>query len=234
MCIYIRITHIKSYHSFYGFFKSCFWKSARVFIYLCPIFHRNSIPPTTTLKNLQEKLKEATGKCFVDTAFWGGVIPGNQVLSRNVVKMKNHIKVECDLHQCLLTAWTSAHDPGGSGWLQVLPHPQRSWRVPSCGWQRSAHGDEAAAGHRGRPAGNSRHASALSTKSRWLMHSLSLILQFHAEKDVHEKPEETTGIISLKLFVAFSFWFHFWGVRAVGSSSRKELDSWSVIHSPAA
>ncbi|XP_061636179.1 allantoinase, mitochondrial isoform X1 [Phyllopteryx taeniolatus] len=39
----------------------------------------NSIPPTTTLANFQEKLREATGKCFVDTAFWGGVIPGNQL-----------------------------------------------------------------------------------------------------------------------------------------------------------
>ncbi|KAK7888770.1 hypothetical protein WMY93_024330 [Mugilogobius chulae] len=38
----------------------------------------NSIPPTTTLSNFQEKLREASGKCFVDTAFWGGVIPGNQ------------------------------------------------------------------------------------------------------------------------------------------------------------
>lgn len=41
--------------------------------------HRNSIPPTTTLSNFQEKLREATGRCFVDVAFWGGVIPGNQV-----------------------------------------------------------------------------------------------------------------------------------------------------------
>ncbi|CAL9695910.1 unnamed protein product [Knipowitschia caucasica] len=39
----------------------------------------NSIPPTTTLSNFQEKLREATGKCFVDTAFWGGVIPGNEL-----------------------------------------------------------------------------------------------------------------------------------------------------------
>ncbi|XP_017280655.1 zgc:103559 [Kryptolebias marmoratus] len=38
----------------------------------------NSIPPTTTLKNFHEKLKEATGKCFVDVGFWGGVVPGNQ------------------------------------------------------------------------------------------------------------------------------------------------------------
>ncbi|XP_023809791.1 allantoinase, mitochondrial [Oryzias latipes] len=46
----------------------------------------NSIPPTTTLKNFQEKLKEATGKCFVDTAFWGGVIPGNQLELRPMIQ----------------------------------------------------------------------------------------------------------------------------------------------------
>ncbi|XP_061096939.1 allantoinase, mitochondrial [Conger conger] len=39
----------------------------------------NSIPPTTTLSNFQEKMKAATGQCFVDTAFWGGVIPDNQL-----------------------------------------------------------------------------------------------------------------------------------------------------------
>lgn len=43
--------------------------------------HRNSIPPTTTLGNFHEKLRAATGQCFVDTAFWGGVIPDNQVLA---------------------------------------------------------------------------------------------------------------------------------------------------------
>ena len=37
----------------------------------------NSIPPTTTLENFQAKLAAASGQCWVDTAFWGGVIPGN-------------------------------------------------------------------------------------------------------------------------------------------------------------
>ncbi|XP_061744065.1 allantoinase, mitochondrial isoform X1 [Nerophis ophidion] len=39
----------------------------------------NSIPPTTTLAHFHLKLREATGKCFVDTAFWGGVLPDNQL-----------------------------------------------------------------------------------------------------------------------------------------------------------
>lgn len=37
----------------------------------------NSIPPTTTLAGFEEKLLAARGKCTVDVAFWGGVVPGN-------------------------------------------------------------------------------------------------------------------------------------------------------------
>ncbi|KAA1468042.1 allantoinase [Dentipellis sp. KUC8613] len=38
----------------------------------------NSIPPTTTVDNLESKRKAAQGQCWTDVAFWGGVIPGNQ------------------------------------------------------------------------------------------------------------------------------------------------------------
>lgn len=37
----------------------------------------NAIPPTTTVANLHEKIKAARGKCWVDVAFYGGIIPGN-------------------------------------------------------------------------------------------------------------------------------------------------------------
>ncbi|HEX8396003.1 MAG TPA: allantoinase AllB [Pyrinomonadaceae bacterium] len=37
----------------------------------------NSIPPTTTLNGFSEKLAAAKGQCWIDVAFWGGVIPGN-------------------------------------------------------------------------------------------------------------------------------------------------------------
>ncbi len=37
----------------------------------------NSIPPTTTLDGFNEKLVAAKGQCWIDTAFWGGVIPNN-------------------------------------------------------------------------------------------------------------------------------------------------------------
>lgn len=37
----------------------------------------NSIPPTTTLDGFAQKLAAANGKCSIDVAFWGGVIPGN-------------------------------------------------------------------------------------------------------------------------------------------------------------
>ncbi|XP_033895055.3 allantoinase, mitochondrial isoform X1 [Acipenser ruthenus] len=46
----------------------------------------NSIPPTTTLQNFRTKLEAASGKCFVDTAFWGGVVPGNQSELRPMIR----------------------------------------------------------------------------------------------------------------------------------------------------
>ncbi|XP_028817249.1 allantoinase, mitochondrial isoform X2 [Denticeps clupeoides] len=46
----------------------------------------NSIPPTTTVGNFREKIQSATGQCFVDTAFWGGVIPGNQLELRPMIQ----------------------------------------------------------------------------------------------------------------------------------------------------
>ena len=37
----------------------------------------NSIPPTTSIEGFEEKLNAARTQCSVDTAFWGGVVPGN-------------------------------------------------------------------------------------------------------------------------------------------------------------
>ncbi|MGH9382907.1 MAG: allantoinase AllB [Vicinamibacterales bacterium] len=37
----------------------------------------NSIPPTTTAAGLEAKRRAAEGRCAVDVAFWGGVVPGN-------------------------------------------------------------------------------------------------------------------------------------------------------------
>jgi len=37
----------------------------------------NSIPPTTTLGGLQEKIAAARGQCWVDVGFYGGIVPGN-------------------------------------------------------------------------------------------------------------------------------------------------------------
>jgi dihydroorotase-like cyclic amidohydrolase len=43
----------------------------------------NSIPPTTTTDNLELKRQAARGQCWSDVAFWGGVIPHNQVESHS-------------------------------------------------------------------------------------------------------------------------------------------------------
>ncbi|RDA95805.1 hypothetical protein CP533_5193 [Ophiocordyceps camponoti-saundersi (nom. inval.)] len=37
----------------------------------------NSVPPTTTVRGFEEKLRACRGQCWVDVAFYGGVIPGN-------------------------------------------------------------------------------------------------------------------------------------------------------------
>jgi allantoinase len=37
----------------------------------------NSVPPTTTVAALEQKRRAAEGRCHVDVAFWGGVVPGN-------------------------------------------------------------------------------------------------------------------------------------------------------------
>lgn len=38
----------------------------------------NAIPPTTTMDGFRAKLAAAQGQCWVNVAFYGGVIPGNQ------------------------------------------------------------------------------------------------------------------------------------------------------------
>ncbi|KAM5541854.1 hypothetical protein V8D89_004583 [Ganoderma adspersum] len=45
----------------------------------------NSIPPTTTVANLEQKRNAAQGQCWTDVAFWGGVIPKNQAHLRPLV-----------------------------------------------------------------------------------------------------------------------------------------------------
>ena len=37
----------------------------------------NSIPATTTVAALREKMEAARAKCHVDVGFWGGIVPGN-------------------------------------------------------------------------------------------------------------------------------------------------------------
>jgi allantoinase len=38
----------------------------------------NSLPPTVTVAALEEKRAAAAGQCWVDVAFWGGAVPGNE------------------------------------------------------------------------------------------------------------------------------------------------------------
>ena len=38
----------------------------------------NSLPPTVSVAALREKQSAAEGQCWVDVAFWGGAVPGNE------------------------------------------------------------------------------------------------------------------------------------------------------------
>ncbi|XP_045445950.1 allantoinase-like [Melitaea cinxia] len=46
----------------------------------------NSIPPTTTVENLKVKASTAKEEIFIDVAFWGGIIPGNENQLLNMIK----------------------------------------------------------------------------------------------------------------------------------------------------
>lgn len=47
----------------------------------------DAVPPTTTVAGLKEKIAAAKGKCWVDVAFYGGIIPGNQKLLKPLMDM---------------------------------------------------------------------------------------------------------------------------------------------------
>lgn len=53
----------------------------------------NSIPPTTTVENLEEKKKAAKGQCWSNVAFWGGCIPNNEVITLSVL-LKNDFSTQ--------------------------------------------------------------------------------------------------------------------------------------------
>jgi allantoinase len=46
-----------------------------------------NIPPVTTLFSLKNKINTARNKVFVDTCFWGGIIPGNE---NDLIPMLEH------------------------------------------------------------------------------------------------------------------------------------------------
>ena len=46
----------------------------------------NAIPPTTTVDGLREKVRAAQGQCWVDVAFYGGIVPGNTCQLKDLVR----------------------------------------------------------------------------------------------------------------------------------------------------
>lgn len=78
---------------------------------------RNSIPPTTTLDNLKVKAREAYTKTFVDVAFWGGVVPGNQVRFR---KFLHKYIYACEYAKCTETC-IKLSSKNNENWSNVVP-----------------------------------------------------------------------------------------------------------------
>ncbi|CAG9585519.1 unnamed protein product [Danaus chrysippus] len=46
----------------------------------------NSVPPTTSLENLKTKISAAKEEVYVDVAFWGGLVPGNEEELQKLIK----------------------------------------------------------------------------------------------------------------------------------------------------
>ena len=65
----------------------------------------NSLPPTTTVHNLNLKRQAAEGQCHTDIAFWGGVIPGNQV--RDTCPCRNQVLTipRIDAFKAIAKSW---------------------------------------------------------------------------------------------------------------------------------
>ncbi|XP_050345528.1 allantoinase-like isoform X1 [Nymphalis io] len=46
----------------------------------------NSFPPTTSVENLKVKASSAREEVYIDVAFWGGIIPGNEMELQNMIE----------------------------------------------------------------------------------------------------------------------------------------------------
>jgi len=89
----------------------------------------NSIPPTTTVANLDAKRDATRGQCYVDVAFWGGVIPGNQVRTRFLQLEGGAIKAHAH--------FTGSSCPSCPIWCErVQMLSDREWC--GCAWTRGS------------------------------------------------------------------------------------------------
>lgn len=68
----------------------------------------NSIPPTTTVANLEAKRSAARGQCWTDVAFWGGVIPHNQVSTSCALQSIPHLSLTAHHTVCRPTSSRSS------------------------------------------------------------------------------------------------------------------------------
>ncbi|KAJ6593926.1 allantoinase [Mycena capillaripes] len=81
----------------------------------------NSIPPTCTVANLHLKRQAASGQCFIDVAFWGGVIPGNQAHLKPLVDAG--VKgFKCFLIESGVEEFPCVSEPDAQAAMEILQH----------------------------------------------------------------------------------------------------------------
>jgi allantoinase len=134
----------------------------------------NSIPATVSVGALQAKIAAAQGQCWVDTGFWGGVIPGNALERRPLWK------AGCFGFKCFLA-------PSG---VDEFPHVaeadlrQAMPEIAACGGVLLAHAEDPAnlGSVSGAPGAGRRYASYLASRPRRAEHSaIELLIRLSRE-----------------------------------------------------
>lgn len=137
----------------------------------------NSIPATTTVAAFHTKLEAAAGKLWVDTGFWGGVVPGN------VPELRGLWDAGCFGFKCFLveSGVPEFARVGESDLRQALPE------LAAIGAPLLAHAElpgpiEDAAKHRDANASGKSHQSWLDSRPRAAENeAINLLLRLGAE-----------------------------------------------------
>lgn len=141
----------------------------------------NSIPATTSVASFREKLAAASGKLWVDTGFWGGVVPGN------TPELRGLWEAGCFGFKCFLV------DSGVPEFARVKESDLRAAlpELAKFGAPLLAHAElpgpiEESAKRRGASVSGKSHRAWLESRPRSAENvAIELLLQLGAEYDAH-------------------------------------------------